>query len=138
MTPTEQAAQFDEALAEMERAGWPCRLVEAPAMIRALEQEVAALRAERDAFKEAALASQQVLIENGVTLAGLEHRVERLKGVLAEAVDLIRTWHGMTEPSDIEPGLWALYQQSPEMRRLSAALSAAPPVEPPADEGDAK
>jgi hypothetical protein len=31
---------LDEALIEMERAGWPCRLVEAPGMIRTLGAEL--------------------------------------------------------------------------------------------------
>ena len=35
--------QQGEALEEMERAGWPCRLVEAPAMIRSLQAEIASL-----------------------------------------------------------------------------------------------
>ena len=51
-----------------------------------------------------------------------------LRAALKEAIELIRGWHGMGHGDD-EPRVWELYQQSPEMKRLNAALTAHPPKE---------
>lgn len=49
----------------------------------------------------------------------VEASIEALKDVIAT----IRHWHGMVMPKRAEAEAWALYQQSPEMKRASAALA---------------
>jgi len=48
--------------------------------------------------------------------------VDELLAALKSAVETIRVWHGMNEPDDMAPAMWQLYQQSPEMRRINAAI----------------
>jgi len=56
-------------------------------------------------------------------------RLERALGIakegLAKAIETIESWHNMHLPFDPKDGLWELYQQSPEMKRINAALKAA-------------
>ena len=56
-------------------------------------------------------------------------RLERALGIakegLAKAIETIESWHNMHLPFDLKDGLWELYQQSPEMKRINAALKAA-------------
>lgn len=51
---------------------------------------------------------------------------DKLLAALHEAVRLIRLWHGMGM-GPAEAQAWALYQGSPEMKRINAAI--APPVD---------
>ena len=51
-----------------------------------------------------------------------EARLTALEQALTDAIQLIRTWHG-TELDEKDEALgWNLYQQSPEMKRIAAAL----------------
>lgn len=56
-------------------------------------------------------------------------RLERALGIakegLAKAIETIESWHNMHLPFDLKDGLWERYQQSPEMKRINAALKAA-------------
>ncbi len=56
-------------------------------------------------------------------------RLERALGIakegLAKAIETIEAWHNMHLPFDLKDGLWERYQQSPEMKRINAALKAA-------------
>lgn len=56
-------------------------------------------------------------------------RLERALGIakegLAKAIETIESWHNMHLPFDLKDGLWELYQQSPEMKWINAALKAA-------------
>lgn len=45
------------------------------------------------------------------------------KEALRQAIALIRTWHGMGMSSYMEPRAWDLYQKSPEMKTLLAAVA---------------
>lgn len=38
------------------------------------------------------------------------------------AIGVIRTFHGLGLPKDVEPSVWAAYQNSPEMKQITAAL----------------
>ena len=49
-----------------------------------------------------------------------------LREALIEAVALIRAWHGMGHGEE-EPFIWALYQNSPEMKRINSALQSPTP-----------
>lgn len=57
------------------------------------------------------------------------HRLERALGIakegLEKAIETIEAWHNMHLPFDLKDGLWERYQQSPEMKRINAALKAA-------------
>lgn len=48
------------------------------------------------------------------------------RAALETAKQTIRTWHGMGLPDVVEPEAWALYQASPEMQKINAALAASP------------
>jgi hypothetical protein len=67
---------------------------------------------------------------------GAEQRARALEEALQRAKDTIREWHGMQPgvwrlaQADIDAA-WELYQHSPEMRQINAAL--APP--PAGEEG---
>lgn len=56
-------------------------------------------------------------------------RLERALGIakegLAKAIETIESWHNMHLPFDLKDGLWERYLQSPEMKRINAALKAA-------------
>jgi hypothetical protein len=49
---------------------------------------------------------------------------DRLLEALREASEIIRTWHGMNIPKEMERAMWQTYQASPEMRRINAAIAA--------------
>lgn len=47
---------------------------------------------------------------------------DELIAALERAVEIIRLWQGMGMSKDVEPGMWKLYQSSPEMKQINAAL----------------
>jgi PAS domain-containing protein len=49
-----------------------------------------------------------------------------LRRALEQARDIIRIWHGSGVPDAIEREAWTLYQSSPEMQNLNAAIAALP------------
>jgi hypothetical protein len=48
-----------------------------------------------------------------------------LLDALKRARDTIRNWHGMNEPDDMADAMWQLYQSSPEMKTINAAIAKA-------------
>lgn len=48
-----------------------------------------------------------------------------LLAALKLAVETIREWHGMHEPDDMASETWRLYQGSPEMKAINAAIAKA-------------
>jgi hypothetical protein len=44
---------------------------------------------------------------------------------LTRALETIRAFHGIGLPSEAEPAVWALYQQSPEMQAITATIAKA-------------
>jgi len=62
-------------------------------------------------------------------LAGYSSKVQEgnaeLLEALNEAIQIIRSWHGMGMPKEMEQKMWAIYEsQSPEMKRIKKALTA--------------
>lgn len=57
-------------------------------------------------------------------LVAVERQRDELLVALKFAVDTIRIWHGFGHTTD-EAEVWALYQQSPEMRAITAAIEKA-------------
>ena len=47
---------------------------------------------------------------------------DKLKEALLEAVKTIRIWHGFMEAHPTEMKAWEYYQQSPEMKKINAAI----------------
>lgn len=76
-----------------------------------LEQQVYDLQQDRDAYSRNMVRLERAL---GIAKEGLE-----------KAIETIKSWHNMHIPFDPKDGLWELYQQSPEMKRINAALKAA-------------
>src|SRR5262245_64673351 len=54
----------------------------------------------------------------------LRNQRDALVGALKIAVGMIRAWHSVGLPDATEDAAWTLYQQSPEMRAINAALNA--------------
>ncbi len=73
--------------------------------------EKEALQQDRDAYSRKMVRLERAL---GIAKEGLE-----------KAIETIESWHNMHLPVDLKDGLWELYQQSPEMKRINAALKAA-------------
>lgn len=76
-----------------------------------LEQQLHDLQQDRDAYSQKIVRLERAL---GITKEGLE-----------KAIETIEAWHNMHLPLDLKDGLWERYQQSPEMKRINAALKAA-------------
>jgi len=76
-----------------------------------LLDEKEALQQDRDAYSR-----QMVTLERALAIA---------KEGLEKAIETIESWHNMHLPFDLKDGLWERYQQSPEMKRINAALKAA-------------
>lgn len=76
-----------------------------------LLDEKEALQQDRDAYSRKMVRLERAL---GIAKEGLE-----------KAIETIESWHNMHLPFDLKEGLWELYQQSPEMKRINAALKAA-------------
>ncbi len=52
-----------------------------------------------------------------------EAALQQAREALKEAVAMIEVWHGMGMPYGFGAQAWALYQESPEMKRIRAALT---------------
>lgn len=76
-----------------------------------LLDEKEALQQDRDAYSRKMVRLERAL---GIAKEGLE-----------KAIETIEAWHNMHLPFDLKDGLWERYQQSPEMKRINAALKAA-------------
>lgn len=76
-----------------------------------LLDEKEALQQDRDAYSRKMVRLERAL---GIAKEGLE-----------KAIETMESWHNMHLPFDLKDGLWELYQQSPEMKRINAALKAA-------------
>lgn len=83
------------------------------------EAQVVALTALRDTWHATACAKS-------LEERNLRAEVAALTAALKEAVESLRVWHGIWHGkeigSDAEAGIWELYQSSPEMVRINAAL----------------
>ena len=75
-----------------------------------LLDEKEALQQDRDAYSRHMMRLERAL---GIGKEGLE-----------KAIETIESWHNMHLPVDLKNGLWERYQQSPEMKRINAALKA--------------
>lgn len=75
------------------------------------EKSWEALQQDRDAYSREMVRLERAL---GIAKEGLQKAIETIEG-----------WHNMHLPVDLKDGLWELYQQSPEMKRINAALKAA-------------
>lgn len=64
--------------------------------------------------------------------ARLQMRIGELEAALREAKEIVKVFHDMGSPKHMREEMWNLYQQSPEMKRLNAAL---PQLETPAEWG---
>jgi hypothetical protein len=66
--------------------------------------------------------------ECDLLVAQLQHEratVKTLRAALMRAVLTIRAFHGIGLTGRAEPMMWDLYQQSPEMKAINAALKQA-------------
>ena len=58
----------------------------------------------------------------GLLPSELLQQRDELKEALIEAVKTIRIWHGFMEAPPTEMKAWEYYQQSPEMKKINAAI----------------
>lgn len=65
---------------------------------------------------------QEVAQGLGVRAFELKAQRDELLVALRSAVETIRTWHNMGHYAGEADRVWALYQESPEMKAINAAL----------------
>lgn len=79
--------------------------------------------------KEEVEANGELIVDAGNTAqkcgllpSELLQQRDELKEALLEAVKTIRIWHGFMEAHPTEMKAWEYYQQSPEMKKINAAI----------------
>jgi hypothetical protein len=76
------------------------------------------------AIIEAMSVEQKLTVGHLVKLVRIAARLE-MAPALRRAVDTIRALHGIGLNGPAEAGVWELYQQSPEMQQINAAIARA-------------
>ena len=68
---------------------------------------------------------QEVAQGLGVRVFDLKGERDELLAALRRAVETIRAWHNMGHYAGEADRVWALYQESPEMKAINAAIAKA-------------
>jgi hypothetical protein len=91
------------------------------------------VRAEAIYRAREALATVHDLLPEVRIIVLLKDRIRKLEAALREAKEIVKVFHDIGSPKHMREEMWTLYQQSPEMQRLNAALagsSVEPSIEP--------